>query len=39
MEFVLGIGKADDRVIFLIDIGRLLSPDEADDVVQASTSS
>jgi len=39
IDFVLGIGKADDRVIFLIDIGRLLSPDEADDVVQSSTSS
>jgi purine-binding chemotaxis protein CheW len=39
IDFVLGIGKADDRVIFLIDIGRLLSPDEADDVVQTSTSS
>ena len=28
-DFILGIGKADKRVIFLLDIGRVLSGDEA----------
>jgi len=28
-DFILGIGKADQRVIFLLDIGRVLSGDEA----------
>jgi purine-binding chemotaxis protein CheW len=28
-DFILGIGKVDQRVIFLLDIGRALSGDEA----------
>jgi len=37
-DFILGIGKADKRVIFLLDIGRVLSADEAQAVEQAVTS-
>jgi purine-binding chemotaxis protein CheW len=36
-DFILGIGKADKRVIFLLDIGRVLSGDEAERMVQAVT--
>jgi purine-binding chemotaxis protein CheW len=28
-DFILGIGKADQRVVFLLDIGRVLSGDAA----------
>jgi purine-binding chemotaxis protein CheW len=28
-EFILGVGKAEKRVVFLLDIGRVLSPEEA----------
>jgi purine-binding chemotaxis protein CheW len=27
-DFILGVGKADKRVVFLLDIGRVLSPEE-----------
>jgi purine-binding chemotaxis protein CheW len=37
-DFILGIGKSDKRVIFLLDIGRVLSVDEAAAVSQAATS-
>jgi purine-binding chemotaxis protein CheW len=36
-DFILGIGKADKRVIFLLDIGRVLSGDEAERMAQAVT--
>ena len=36
-DFLLGIGKADKRVIFLLDIGRVLSGDEAERMIQAVT--
>jgi purine-binding chemotaxis protein CheW len=36
-DFILGIGKVDKRVIFLLDIGRVLSGDEAERLVQAVT--
>jgi purine-binding chemotaxis protein CheW len=36
LEFILGIGKVEKRVIFLLDVGRLLSPAEADGVAGAS---
>jgi len=29
-DFILGVGKADSRVIFLLDIGRVLNPSDAD---------
>jgi purine-binding chemotaxis protein CheW len=31
-EFILGVGKADRRVIFLVDIGRVLNPAEMEQV-------
>jgi purine-binding chemotaxis protein CheW len=34
-EFILGVGKADKRVVFLLDIGRVLSPEEA-KIVEAT---
>jgi purine-binding chemotaxis protein CheW len=37
-DFILGIGKADKRVIFLLDIGRVLSTDEVQAVEQAVAS-
>lgn len=37
-DFILGIGKADKRVIFLLDIGRILSVDEEQAVSQAAAS-
>ena len=36
-DFILGIGKADKRVIFLLDIGRVLSGDEAKPRILAAT--
>ena len=35
-DFILGVGKADKRVIFLLDIGRVLSVEEASAVSQAA---
>lgn len=35
-EFLLGVGKADKRVIFLLDIGRVLAAAELSDVEQAA---
>ncbi len=34
-DFILGIGKAEKRVIFLLDIGRVLSGEEAERMAQA----
>jgi purine-binding chemotaxis protein CheW len=34
-DFILGVGKADRRVIFLLDIGRILTADEALSAVEA----
>ncbi len=36
VDFLLGVGKTADRVIFLLDIGRVLSDSEAHEVVQAA---
>jgi purine-binding chemotaxis protein CheW len=36
-DFILGIGKADKRVIFLLDIARVLSGDEAERMVKSAT--
>ncbi len=36
-QFILGVGKADKRVIFLLDIGRVLSAQETAQVAQAAT--
>ncbi|HET9598375.1 MAG TPA: chemotaxis protein CheW [Anaeromyxobacteraceae bacterium] len=35
-DFILGVGKAQDRVIFLLDIGRVLSESEARQVATAA---
>ncbi len=35
-DFLLGVGKTADRVIFLLDIGRVLSDSEAGAVLQAA---
>jgi len=35
-DFLLGVGKAEDRVIFLLDIGRVLSDAEAAEVARAA---
>jgi purine-binding chemotaxis protein CheW len=35
-DFILGIGKAAERVIFLLDIGRVLSRADARDLVETS---
>ncbi len=35
-SFLLGVGKTAERVIFLLDIGRVLSDSEAQEVVQAA---
>ncbi len=35
-EFILGVGKADKRVIFLLDIGRVLTNEELGQVERAS---
>ena len=37
-DFILGVGKSDKRVIFLLDIGRVLSAEDATAVSQAATS-
>ena len=34
-DFILGVGKAEKRVIFLLDIGRVLSGDEAAEMMRA----
>lgn len=36
VEFILGVGKAQDRVIFLLDIGRVLSESEAKELARAT---
>ena len=35
-DFILGIGKAEKRVIFLLDIGRILNAEEAGAVAEAA---
>ncbi|MCP4601413.1 MAG: purine-binding chemotaxis protein CheW [Proteobacteria bacterium] len=35
-DFILGVGKQDKRVIFLLDIGKILTDEEVDEVVMAS---
>jgi len=35
-DFILGVGKSDKRVIFLLDIGRVLRSDEVLEIVQAA---
>jgi purine-binding chemotaxis protein CheW len=37
-DFILGIGKADKRVIFLVDIGKVLNADEASALATAACS-
>ncbi len=37
-DFLMGVGKTADRVIFLLDIGRVLSDSEAQEIVQAARS-
>jgi hypothetical protein len=32
-DFILGVGKAEKRVIFLLDIGRVLSNEEQADML------
>ena len=34
-EFILGVGKAEKRVIFLLDIGKVLGGEEALELVHA----
>jgi purine-binding chemotaxis protein CheW len=34
-DFILGVGKAERRVIFLLDIGRILTSDEVLEIAQA----
>ncbi|HYG70444.1 MAG TPA: chemotaxis protein CheW, partial [Anaeromyxobacteraceae bacterium] len=36
-EFILGVGKHDKRIVFLLDIARILSNDEAREVARAVT--
>jgi len=38
-DFILGVGKADKRVIFLLDIGRILNAEEASAVAEAAQAS
>jgi purine-binding chemotaxis protein CheW len=38
-DFILGIGKAEKRVIFLLDIGRILNASDAEVAVQATAES
>jgi len=38
-DFILGVGKSDKRVIFLLDIGRVLSASEGRDVAQSTGAS
>ncbi len=35
-EFILGVGKHEKRIVFLLDIARILSTDEARDLARAS---
>ncbi len=35
-EFIMGVGKHDDRVVFLLDIGKVLTPKETDEVAAAA---
>jgi len=35
-EFILGVGKVDQRVVFLLDIGRVLSEGEAQHLAEAA---
>ncbi len=35
-EFILGVGKHDRRIVFLLDIARILSADEARDLARAA---
>jgi purine-binding chemotaxis protein CheW len=35
-EFILGVGKHEKRIVFLLDIARILSSDEAKDLARAS---
>ena len=35
-EFILGVGKHEKRIVFLLDIARILSNDEAREVVHAA---
>ena len=35
-EFILGVGKHEKRIVFLLDIARILSSDEARDLARAS---
>ena len=35
-DFILGVGKSDKRVIFLLDIGRILNAEEAGAVAEAT---
>ena len=35
-DFILGVGKADDRVIFLLDIGRVLSTEDGKAIAEAA---
>jgi len=35
-NFILGVGKAEKRVIFLVDIGRVLSSEEAEELAVAA---
>jgi len=36
MEFILGVGKADKRVIFLLDIGKVLTTEDAGQISRAA---
>ncbi len=38
VEFILGVGKAGKRVIFLLDIAKILTSDETQDVMQSTGS-
>ncbi len=38
-DFILGVGKAEDRVIFLLDIGRVLSETDAREMALAAYAS
>lgn len=38
-DFILGVGKSEDRVIFLLDIGRILSTQESNALMAAAAES
>ena len=38
-NFILGIGKHDQRVIFLLDIGKVLNSDEIRDITESGQAS